>query len=85
MLGGEYHTQMDVKESAALELPITITTNGEQVELDLHNVSVPPYCGQTNYVSVGGPPNAINLEGQSHIVIDGQDWSGIIISGIMSG
>jgi hypothetical protein len=75
--GGEYHTGIVVKKSGTPGMPITITTNGEQVVLDGQRLA-PPYCGQTNYLPVPGI-DAINLERQSFIVIDGKDWSGIVI------
>ena len=75
--GGEYHTNMDVQKSGVSGLPITITTDGEQVVLDGQR-PVPPYCGDMEYSSVTGK-DAIDLEDQSFIVIDGQDWSGIVI------
>jgi hypothetical protein len=43
-----------------------------------------PYCGQTNYISMPGD-DAIDLEDRSFIVIDGQDWSGIIIKNHLRG
>ena len=76
--GGEYHTQVDVKKSGALGMPITITTNGEKVVLDGQR-PVLPYCGQKDYISIPVVGDAIDLEDQSFIVIDGQDWSGIVI------
>jgi hypothetical protein len=75
--GGEYHTQLAVKKSGTLGLPITLTTNGETVVLDGQRPAL-PYCGQTNYIAVPGD-DAIDLEAQSFIVIDGRDWSGIVI------
>lgn len=75
--GGEYHTQLKPTKSGTSELPITITTNGEQVILD-GQLPVPPYCGQTDFVPAAGD-DGINLEGRSFIVIDGQDWRGIVI------
>lgn len=75
--GGEYHTGMEVEKSGTLGMPITITTNGEQVVLDGQRPAL-PYCGQTDYIpEMGGI--AIDLDGQSFIVIDGQDWRGIEI------
>lgn len=81
--GGEYHTPLDVKKSGVPGLPITITTNGEQVVLDGQRPAL-PYCGQTNYTSVPGD-DAIDLENQSYIVIDGRDWSGIVIRNHLRG
>jgi hypothetical protein len=81
--GGEYHTTMEVKKSGTLGRAITITTDGEQVILDGQRPAL-PYCGQTDYTELPGG-NAINLEGQSHIVIDGQDWSGIVIRNHIKG
>ncbi len=81
--GGEYHTQLDVKKSGTLGMPITITTNGEKVVLDGQR-PVLPYCGQKNYISIPGD-DAVDLEDQSFIVIDGQDWSGIVIKSHVRG
>lgn len=81
--GGEYHTPLDVKKSGMPGLPITITTNGEQVVLDGQRPAL-PYCGQTNYTPVPGE-DAIDLENHSHIVIDGRDWSGIVIRNHLRG
>ena len=81
--GGEYHTQLDVKKSGTPGLPITITTNGEQVVLDGQR-PVPPDCGQKDYPDVEGK-NAIELEGQGYIVIDGRDWRGIVIRNHLRG
>jgi hypothetical protein len=75
--GGEYHTNMDVGSSGVSGLPITITTNGEKVLFD-GNRPAPPYCGESGYISTKGV-DAINLEGRSFVVIDGQKWSGIVI------
>ncbi|MEW6030135.1 MAG: right-handed parallel beta-helix repeat-containing protein [Chloroflexota bacterium] len=81
--GGEYHTQLDVKKSGVPGLPITITTNGKQVVFDGQRPML-PYCGQTNYTPIPGD-DAIDLENQSHIVIDGRDWSGIVIRNHLRG
>jgi hypothetical protein len=43
-----------------------------------------PYCGQTNYISIPGD-DAVDLENQSYIVIDGRDWSGIVIRNHLRG
>lgn len=75
--GGEYQTSMDVGASGVFGSPITITTNGEQVVLDGQRPA-PPYCGESQYSSQPGK-DAIDLEGQSFIVIDGQEWRGIIL------
>ncbi len=75
--GGEYHTQMDVEKSGTPGMPITITTNGKQVVLDGQRPAL-PYCEQTNYIPVTSD-DAIDLEDKSFIVIDGRDWSGIVI------
>lgn len=75
--GGEYHTQMDVGKSGSPGMPITITTNSKQVVLDGQRPAL-PYCGQLDYIPVSSD-DAIDLEGQSFIVIDGQDWRGIVI------
>jgi hypothetical protein len=75
--GGEYHTSMDVGTSGVSGSPITITTNGEQVVLDGQRPAL-PYCGESEYSPKTGD-DAIGLEGQSFIVIDGQEWSGITI------
>ncbi len=81
--GGEYHTQLDVKKSGIPGLPITITTNGEQVVFDGQRPAL-PYCGQTSYISMPGD-DAIDLEDQKYIVIDGRDWSGIVIRNHLRG
>ena len=81
--GGEYHTQLDVETSGVPGLPITITTNGKQVMLD-GQLPALPYCGQLNYIPTEGD-DAIDLEDRSYIVIDGLDWSGIIIRNHMRG
>ncbi len=75
--GGEYHTNLDVGASGLLGLPITITTNGEQVVMNGQR-PIPPYCGEAEYNPVNGK-DAIDLEDQSFIIIDGQEWSGIVI------
>jgi hypothetical protein len=81
--GGEYHKQLNVKKSGTPGLPITITTNREQVVLDGHRPAL-QYCGQMNYISKPGD-DAIDLNDRSFIVIDGQDWSGIIIRSHLRG
>jgi hypothetical protein len=81
--GGEYHSQMSIEKSGTSDLPITITTNGEQVTLDGKR-PLPQYCGQANNVSTTGD-DAIDLGSQSFIVIDGLDWSGIIIRNHLRG
>ncbi len=81
--GGEYHAQLDVKKSGIPGLPITITTNGEQVVLDGQRPAL-PYCGQINYISIPAD-DAVDLENQSYIVIDGRDWSGIVIRNHLRG
>ena len=81
--GGEYHTQMEVENSGTPGLPITITTNGQQVVLDGQR-PILPYCEETNYNSVEGD-DGIDLGSQSYIVIDGQDWSGIVIRNHLRG
>jgi O-antigen/teichoic acid export membrane protein len=75
--GGEYHTNMKVEASGVSGAPITITTNGKQVILDGQRPA-PPYCGESEYVSSVGK-DAIDVEGQSFIVIDGQEWKGIVL------
>ena len=75
--GGEYNTNLDVGSSGLSGDPITITTNGEQVIMNGQRPR-PPYCGEAEYTPANGT-NAIDLEDQSFIVIDGQDWSGIVI------
>lgn len=75
--GGEYHTMIAVGKSGVSGLPITITTNGEQVVMDGLRPA-PPYCGESGYSPQKGQ-DAINLEGRSFIVIDGQKWSGVVI------
>lgn len=75
--GGEYHTQLDVKKSGTPGLPITFTTNGEQVVLDGQRPAL-PYCGQLNYIPAPGK-DGIDLENHRFILIDGRDWSGIVI------
>ena len=77
MSGGEYHTNMKVGTSGVSGSPITITTNGMRVVLDGQRPA-PPYCGQSEYLPVMGQ-DAIDLEGRSFIVIDGQEWKGIVI------
>ncbi len=76
--GGEYHTTMEVRKSGSPGFPITITTNGERVVIDGQRPTL-PYCGQTNYTSPTFGGDGIDLEGRSNIIIDGLDWSGIII------
>jgi hypothetical protein len=75
--GGEFHTSMDVGTSGAFGSPITITTNGEKVILDGQRPA-PPYCGESEYIPAMGK-DAIDLEGRSFIVLDGQEWKGIVI------
>lgn len=75
--GGVYHTSLSVGKNGTSVLPITITTNGEQVILDGKR-SVPPYCGESGFTSEKGN-DAINLGGRSFIIIDGQEWRGIVI------
>ena len=75
--GGEYHTNMKVGASGVLGAPITITTNGQQVILDGQRPP-PPYCGESEYTPTLGK-DAIDVEGRSFIVIDGQEWKGIVI------
>jgi O-antigen/teichoic acid export membrane protein len=77
MGGGEYHTNMKVGASGVFGAPITITTNGAQVILDGQRPP-PPYCGESEYIPTMGQ-DAIDLEGQSFIVIDGQEWKGIVL------
>lgn len=77
LAGGEYHTSMNVGKSGLPGAPITITTNGEQVVFDGQRPA-PPYCGETGYVSTIDQ-DGINLEGESYIIIDGQNWRGFII------
>ncbi len=81
--GGEYHNQLKVKKSGTAGLPITITTNREKVVLDGQRPAL-PYCGQTDYISKPGD-DAIDINDRSFIVIDGQDWSGIIIRSHLRG
>jgi len=76
--GGEYHTELDVGKNGGPGTPITITTNGEQVVLNGQRPAL-PYCGQTNYVRPTSGHDGIDLEERSYIVIDGLDWSGILI------
>lgn len=75
--GGEYHTGMAVGKSGVPGIPITITTNGEQVVINGQNSTL-PYCGESVYTSITSG-DGINLEGRSFIVIDGQAWSGFLI------
>lgn len=75
--GGEYHSKLDVGRSGAPLAPITIMTNGEQVILDGQGAAL-PYCGQSEYTPKMSD-DGIDLEGRSNIIIDGLDWSGIII------
>jgi hypothetical protein len=84
--GDEYHTQLDIEKSGAPGVPITITTTGEQVVLDGRR-PVLPYCGQMNYIAApdGDADDAIDLENQNFIVIDGQNWSGIVIKNHVRG
>jgi hypothetical protein len=74
---GEYHTNMVVGQSGQPGRPIIISTNGAQVILDGQRPD-PPYCGEQGFVPVKGH-SAISLEDQKFIVIDGLDWSGIVI------
>jgi hypothetical protein len=75
--GGEYHTNMKVGTSGVSGAPITITTNGQQVVLDGQRPA-PPYCGESDYIPTKGQ-DAIDLEGRSFIVIDGQEWRGMVL------
>lgn len=75
--GGEYQTNMNVEANGLSGQPITITTSGEQVIFN-GQLPSPPYCGQPDFSPRAGE-DAVNLEGRSFIVIDGQKWSGIII------
>lgn len=75
--GGEYRTNMKVGISGVAGAPITITTNGQQVVLDGKR-SAPPYCGESEYLPEKGQ-DAIDLEGRNFIIIDGQQWKGIIL------
>lgn len=75
--GGEYHTNMKVEASGVSGSPITITTNGTQVILDGQRPA-PPYCGESEYIPAMAQ-DAIDLQGQSFIVIDGQEWKGIVL------
>jgi len=75
--GGEYRTNMKVGASGVSGLPITITTNGQQVVLDGQRPA-PPYCGESEYIPTKAQ-DAIDLEGRSFIVIDGQEWKGIVL------
>lgn len=81
--GGEYHTNLKVESSGLFGLPITITTNGEQVVLNGQR-PIPPYCGEAEYSPANGK-DAIDLEDQSFIVIDGKEWSGIVIRNHLRG
>jgi len=75
--GGEYHTRMAVGASGVPSDWITITTDGNQVVMDGLRPA-PPYCGQVDYTPVPGD-DAVELDGQGYIIIDGRDWRGIVV------
>jgi hypothetical protein len=84
-----YETSLDIGQSGAPDIPITIRVSTEadhngQVTLFGGRAEWLPYCGQLSYES---PPDGtvrsfgIRTNGHDYLVIDGSQWRGMIIYG----
>jgi len=84
--GMEYNTTLEIEASGTEAEPITIQLAGEPGRNGTARFfggrSRPlPYCGQQGYAAAGGTRYGIRIYGRHDIVIDGTDWSGIMVYG----
>ena len=85
--GMTYTTTLSIQKSGTAGAPITIeraTTPGHNgvVKFFGGNTEPLPYCGQTQWATpTGTVGDAIDMNGNSYITIDGASWNGIQITG----